>query len=626
MMSGDVNVRITATDQASGAFRAVSAEAVKFGAVVGAASSLTQRAFDGLVFASTQLMRSVIADANAFHDMSERSGIAIDKLAAFKLVADQSGTSIGSIANGIRALSKAMAENGERFRSVGIDTTDAHKAFRQLADIFAKLPEGPERTALYLKLFNEAGNELVPVLKRGSKGLDEALEKTRAYSDAITKLAPELDKYNKAMAEVGVNLKASAAALATGFTSDIVLLSEKLVTATRDADGFKKVLAELAALTGGPTSIFSAMSRGVDAYYLLGGGGDPSKRTSRGIIGGRLAAPGGNSPDELAARKAACTLTGGMWDAARNTCVKKEGSQSARISEGAQLIRQLTERLIREDELTEVQRLQARIAQDLIKFDNSRQQSAALALAGRIDAEKEWEAAVKAATAEAILANDEWIRATEQSRQRIESLYAATGAGQFDKMIADMQFVERAFANGLIDHDKLDAITASLMGANLELKHMRSLGEELGLTFTSAFESAIFSGQDLRTVLAGLLQDMMKIIVRQQVFEPWAKSISNFDFGSLFGGFKAEGGPVSSGMAYIVGERGPELFVPPVAGNIVPNNRLASAAAAPQQNIRIVNAFDTSVIGDYLASAAGERVIMNAVQRNPSAFRQMVLQ
>ena len=34
----------------------------------------------------------------------------------------------------------------------------------------------------------------------------------------------------------------------------------------------------------------------------------------------------------------------------------------------------------------------------------------------------------------------------------------------------------------------------------------------------------------------------------------------------------ASGGPVSQNMPYIVGERGPELFVPNTAGNIVPNN------------------------------------------------------
>jgi len=38
-----------------------------------------------------------------------------------------------------------------------------------------------------------------------------------------------------------------------------------------------------------------------------------------------------------------------------------------------------------------------------------------------------------------------------------------------------------------------------------------------------------------------------------------------------FGGGRAAGGPVSAGTAYVVGERGPELFVPGLSGSIIPN-------------------------------------------------------
>lgn len=43
---------------------------------------------------------------------------------------------------------------------------------------------------------------------------------------------------------------------------------------------------------------------------------------------------------------------------------------------------------------------------------------------------------------------------------------------------------------------------------------------------------------------------------------------------AIFGGFKASGGPVTSNKAYIVGERGPEMFVPNSNGNIVPNGAM----------------------------------------------------
>jgi hypothetical protein len=43
-------------------------------------------------------------------------------------------------------------------------------------------------------------------------------------------------------------------------------------------------------------------------------------------------------------------------------------------------------------------------------------------------------------------------------------------------------------------------------------------------------------------------------------------------FGGLpFGGFRATGGPVMPGRGYIVGERGPEMFVPAAPGMVLPN-------------------------------------------------------
>ena len=49
-----------------------------------------------------------------------------------------------------------------------------------------------------------------------------------------------------------------------------------------------------------------------------------------------------------------------------------------------------------------------------------------------------------------------------------------------------------------------------------------------------------------------------------------------------FFGFRAQGGPVKANAPYIVGEKGPELFVPTGAGNIVANNDLQQNAGMPQ--------------------------------------------
>jgi len=47
------------------------------------------------------------------------------------------------------------------------------------------------------------------------------------------------------------------------------------------------------------------------------------------------------------------------------------------------------------------------------------------------------------------------------------------------------------------------------------------------------------------------------------------------------------GGPVHQGQAYIVGEAGPELFVPTISGSITPNNELAMSGGGGVTNINI---------------------------------------
>lgn len=85
----------------------------------------------------------------------------------------------------------------------------------------------------------------------------------------------------------------------------------------------------------------------------------------------------------------------------------------------------------------------------------------------------------------------------------------------------------------------------------------------------------------------------------------------------------ASGGIASSPQVALFGEgRTPEAFVPLPDGRHIPVALQGGAQPATPQNIRIVNAFDSSVVGDYMGSAAGERVILNAVRRNASAFRQ----
>jgi len=73
-----------------------------------------------------------------------------------------------------------------------------------------------------------------------------------------------------------------------------------------------------------------------------------------------------------------------------------------------------------------------------------------------------------------------------------------------------------------------------------------------------------------------LIQEMIKLAALSGIISLASGGKISFStaFSALsgFGGVRANGGPVSGNTPYLVGERGPELFVPSVSGSIVPNN------------------------------------------------------
>ena len=109
----------------------------------------------------------------------------------------------------------------------------------------------------------------------------------------------------------------------------------------------------------------------------------------------------------------------------------------------------------------------------------------------------------------------------------------------------------------------------------------RKLAMEAGEAIAQGFEDAAISGGNLREVLKGIAQDLLRLVFRQQVTQPLAGAIGNF-----FAGFRAEGGPVGAGSAYVVGEKGPELFVPGASGSIIPNGAASGGGkSGPSVNV-----------------------------------------
>lgn len=98
----------------------------------------------------------------------------------------------------------------------------------------------------------------------------------------------------------------------------------------------------------------------------------------------------------------------------------------------------------------------------------------------------------------------------------------------------------------------------------------------------------------------------------------------------LFGGKRAGGGDVEHGRAYLVGEKGPEIFTPGASGFITPNKVAfgggGGAAAQGRQdiNLRNVIVFDPAHVTSAMMSSEGERVTMAHIDANISQIAEKI--
>jgi hypothetical protein len=94
--------------------------------------------------------------------------------------------------------------------------------------------------------------------------------------------------------------------------------------------------------------------------------------------------------------------------------------------------------------------------------------------------------------------------------------------------------------------------------------------------------------------LVGVIADVVegiKNIINLVKNNPVVSGISGI-ISRVFGGGRAAGGAVSSNQSYVVGEKGPELFLPNTNGMIVPNNRLGGDSGNVY-NITVNGAIDS---------------------------------
>lgn len=146
------------------------------------------------------------------------------------------------------------------------------------------------------------------------------------------------------------------------------------------------------------------------------------------------------------------------------------------------------------------------------------------------------------------------------------------------------------------------------------LEDIRDGFKSVGSTIVEAFMSGKSAAQAFKSALSSLLQKLasrsldkfLDTIFKSDMkgapslFENFMSNVPVL--GGLFGK-RAGGGPVNSGAPYLVGERGPELFVPSMAGQVVPSYAMSGTSTVNNYNIQAIDvkSFEERIMGSNRA-------------------------
>jgi hypothetical protein len=162
-------------------------------------------------------------------------------------------------------------------------------------------------------------------------------------------------------------------------------------------------------------------------------------------------------------------------------------------------------------------------------------------------------------------------------------------------------------------------VQANIAGVTGDVKGpFDDLASSLGQQFSSMFEGLITGTKSAGEAIKGLLQNLGKLLINKAFSALFGGMGGGGFFSSLFGGFRANGGPVSGGKAYVVGERGPELMVPGMSGTVISNENLQGGGG--QSVVRVE--LDTALVGEILAKAQGTSIAI--VQSNNRTIPSIV--
>ena len=588
------------------------------------------------------IIKSSIDTADNLRDLSKTTGIAVEQLAGLDLASKQSGTSLEDVANAINRLSVNIGKNGEKFRQLGIDATDPLEAFKQLADVLNQIETPQQRAALAAAALGKSWQTVAPLLSEGGRAIGEMVEKGTRFSGVTKEMSDKADEFNDKLSEMGSRIKGIGASLSGPVLDSFLALGDYIGETNTQLSGassafgaYEFAVKSAAKVVAAAIDIFERAGLGIgalaaksQALATLDFSGfstidksfeediknasarydkfvqsldNPEKAPKLESVSNAIKKP---SDKNLRA------LIGGSDGVEKK---QKSGggrsSVSSGIDSGERELQNLQRQIALFGEVGEAARVRYEIESGALGKISEARKISLLATAEQLDSYREFDD---------ILATGNELA----EKQRASISDTADQANRLKLELADLslpasnEFEERLYK---VDDALKDGII-SAKEAKIELDKLGKLknaGEfdQIEEKVSKISEFAVQASRNLQSELANEIKtgfedgldgmlDSFKNLLIDLAAEYAASGILELvagkdgqsgllgaalgGLGSLFGfgGARASGGSVGGGRAYLIGERGPELFVPGTSGTVVPNNQL-SAVSSGNSNISI---------------------------------------
>ncbi len=604
-MAQDLKIDIVATDKTGAAFRSV--QTGLNGVQTATSAVLTSLSALTTVFAAIGVgthIKSIINTADELAKMSQKTGVAVDELSALANSADLAGVSQDSLGSALNKFNKYIAEaaSGSKdqvatLNALGVSVLDTNgklkptsDLLKEVADKFAVSADGANKTAFAMALFGKAGADLIPFLNQGSAGL------TKFGSSISVEFANQSEIFNDNLTKMGQKI----ARFVSTEGESLIQWINKIVSGSLD-NGWKGAFG----ITQMDEAYYNMKKLEKELDVLI-------ERSKIGGASGQLFFP--EIKDKLAQYEQAKKIFEGIRSAQ-----KKEVTGGKPTADMPGLPSSNIEKEI--DNSKELAAAYQTVADEIFKLVNGERELAIYQFARKGASVEEISAYTERLDKLAQLKESEKANAEEakqyadqdklnrQARNdlldKAKQLYDETRTPLEKLNIAEAELL-RLLELGVID---FDVYSRAVIQANEALDKMAEDGKDnfadleaairgWGNEFTNIMANAVMTGKlSFKDLANSVISDLLRMSIQAQITKPLMNLGMDF-LGIKVSGARAMGGPVTSNQPYLVGENGPEIFMPNNSGTIIPNGQGGSVVV--QQTINVTTGVQQTVRAEVM--------------------------